>query len=69
VLLRDGAPPFLERTAELLRGFEGIGTGCDLVAYTESEWEQMRREGRRLVHAVLDEGVELARRSEEPTKR
>jgi predicted nucleotidyltransferase len=64
VLLRDGGPPFLERVAELARSFEGLGVGCEVVAHTESEWERLRRERRRIVRAVMDEGLELASRRE-----
>jgi predicted nucleotidyltransferase len=59
VLLRDGALPFLERSADLSRFFEGVGVGCDILAYTEDEWAEMRR---RLVEVVEREGLLLAGR-------
>jgi predicted nucleotidyltransferase len=62
VLMKDGAPPFIERVVQAARYFEGVGVGCDVIAYTESEWEQLRRERRRIVDAVLGEGIELASR-------
>ena len=63
VLLRDGALPFLERGADLSRFFEGTGVGCDLLAYTEGEWAEMRHERRRLVEVVEREGLVLASRT------
>jgi predicted nucleotidyltransferase len=62
VLLRDGALPFLERGVDLSRFFEGAGIGCDLFAYTEAEWAELRREQRRLVEVVEREGLVLASR-------
>lgn len=62
VLLRDGALPFLERGVDLSRFFEGVGIGCDLLAYTEAEWAEMRRAQRRLVEVVEREGLVLASR-------
>ena len=63
VLLREGADPFLARSSELSRCFEGLGIGCDVLAYTESEWSRMRGERRRIVDAVEREGIVLARRA------
>ncbi len=62
VLLRDGAAPFLARTERLRRAFEGLGIACDVISHSESEWERLRQEGRRIVRAVLEEGLELANR-------
>jgi predicted nucleotidyltransferase len=62
VLLTDGAPPFLERSADLARSFEGTGIGCDVLAYTESEWEELRCERRRIVEVVESEAILLASR-------
>ena len=62
VLMKDGAPPFLERVGQVARHFEGVGVGCDIIAHTESEWEQLRRARRRIVDVVLAEGIELASR-------
>jgi len=63
VLVRDGAPPFLERIVTLGRGFAGVGVGCDVIAFTESEWDELRRERRRLVKVVEQTGIELAARA------
>ena len=63
VLLREGADPFLARSAALSRCFEGLGIACDVLAYTESEWSRMRDERRRIVDAVEREGIVLARRT------
>lgn len=62
VVLRDGAPPFLERQPALAREFGGLGIGCDIVAFTESEARALRAEGRRFARAVYDEGLLLAGR-------
>jgi predicted nucleotidyltransferase len=48
VVVRDGAGPFLERIADLAREFEGVGVGCDVIAYMESEVRASR--ARRRVH-------------------
>lgn len=62
VLVKDGAQAFAARSAELARHFEGVGVPCDVVAHTESEWAELRRERRRIVDAVCAEGIELASR-------
>jgi predicted nucleotidyltransferase len=62
VLMRDGAPPFLARAADLARHFEGAGVACHVLAYTESEWAALGRARRRIVGTVAAEGIALARR-------
>jgi predicted nucleotidyltransferase len=62
VVVRDGAPPFLERVADLAREFGGVGIGCDVIAFTESEVRALARRGGAFARTVLDEGVSLARR-------
>jgi predicted nucleotidyltransferase len=64
VVVRDGAPPFLERIPDLARRFAGVGTGCDLIAYTESEYRVLVGRHDRFARAVLDDSVVLARRAE-----
>ncbi|HEY3217396.1 MAG TPA: nucleotidyltransferase domain-containing protein [Candidatus Eisenbacteria bacterium] len=66
VLLEDSAAPFLQRSAQLSTCFEGAGLACDVMAYTRSEWEALRKEGRRIVTAVLQDGLVLARRGSAP---
>jgi predicted nucleotidyltransferase len=63
ILVRDGAGPFVERSAGLARCFEGVGIGCEAIAYAESEWRRMRDEGRRIVRVVSEEGAVLAKRT------
>jgi len=63
VLLSDADAGFVPRSADLARCFEGVGIGCDVLAFTEAEWRRMRSEGRRLVDAVEREGIVLARRA------
>jgi predicted nucleotidyltransferase len=53
---------FLERIADLQPHFAGVGIGCDLLVYTEGEWDRLRREGRRLARTVEQEGLILASR-------
>jgi hypothetical protein len=60
IVLRDGAPPFLERIPDLARAFTGIGIGCDIIAYTESERAALAARRDAFARAVLDEGVVLA---------
>lgn len=69
VLLRDDRLPFLERGALLARFFEGAGVGCDVLAYTEAEWDELRRGRRRLVEVVEREGLVLASRRGAPRPR
>jgi predicted nucleotidyltransferase len=62
VVLRDGAAPFLERLADIAREFGGVGIGCDVIAFTESETRALRDRGSRFARAVFDEGFSLASR-------
>jgi predicted nucleotidyltransferase len=62
IVVRDGAPPFLDRIPRLARHFTGVGIGCDIIAYTESERRALAERGGMFAHAVLDEAITLARR-------
>lgn len=64
VVLRDGAPPFLDRLPELARLMGGSGVGCDVIAYTQAEVERGRVAGERFLRTVFAEGLLLARRAE-----
>lgn len=66
VVVRDGAPPFLDRIQGLARYFSGAGIGCDLIAYTESERRELAERDDAFARAVLREGITLARRASEP---
>jgi predicted nucleotidyltransferase len=59
VVLRDGAPPFLDRLSDLAKLFAGIGIGCDVIAYTESERDALAARHDAFAHAVLDQGIPL----------
>ncbi len=60
IVLRGSRLGFLDRGAELLRHFTGVGIGCDILAYTRDEIERMRAEGNRLIRMADAEGVVLA---------
>jgi predicted nucleotidyltransferase len=62
IVVRDGAPPFLDRIAELAPYFTGVGIGCDVIAYTESECQVLAERHDAFARAVLDEGIPLAQR-------
>lgn len=62
VVVRDGAGPFLDRLGDLAREFGGVGVGCDVIAFTESETHALRGRGDAFSRAVFDEGVPLAAR-------
>jgi len=66
VVVRDGAPPFLDRLPDLARAFDGVGVGCDVIAYTESERCALAQRGDRFAHTVLDESILLASRTAGP---
>jgi predicted nucleotidyltransferase len=66
VVVRDGAAPLLDRTQDLARYFSGVGIGCDLIAYTESERHALAERDDAFAHAVLRAGITLARRAPEP---
>ena len=65
IVLRDGAGSFLDRLTPLARMFEGVGVGCDVIAFTESEARASRIRGDAFSRAVLDEGMVLATRVED----
>jgi len=60
IVLRDGAPPFLDRIVDLARHFAGVGIGCDVIAYTESERAALAASEDAFARAVLREGLVLA---------
>jgi predicted nucleotidyltransferase len=60
IVLREGAAPFLERIPDLARHFTGVGIGCDVIAYTESERDALAADRQAFARAVLDEGIVLA---------
>lgn len=62
VVMRDGAPSFLDRSVDLARYFSGTGIGCDVIAYTESEARQLPLQSTRFAAAVGAEAIVLARR-------
>jgi hypothetical protein len=59
-----GAPSFLERIPDLARRFAGVGIGCDLIAYTESEYRVLVDRHDRFARAVLDDSIVLACRAQ-----
>ena len=65
IVLRDGAGPFVERLSSLARMFEGVGVGCDVIAFTESETRALRACHDAFARAVFDEGSILATRGSE----
>ncbi len=68
VVLRDGAGPFLSRIPRLARYFAGVGIGCDIIAYTESERSALAAGDGTFARAVLEEGIVLAGREGEARK-
>jgi predicted nucleotidyltransferase len=62
IVVRDGAPPFLERIPNLMRHFAGVGVGCDVIAYTESEYQDSVDRNDHFAHAKLEKATVLARR-------
>jgi predicted nucleotidyltransferase len=66
IVLRDGAGPFLERLAPVARNFDGVGVGCDVIAFTESEARASRARGDAFARAIFDEGLILATRRQDP---
>jgi predicted nucleotidyltransferase len=60
IVVRDGAPRFLDRIADLSRHFRGVGIGCDVIAYTESERNALAARRDAFARAVLDEAIVLA---------
>jgi len=62
IVVRDGARPFLDRIPDLALHFTGVGIGCDVIAYTESERTALAARHDKFSRAVNDEGILLARR-------
>ncbi|MBP1685465.1 MAG: polymerase, beta domain protein region [Deltaproteobacteria bacterium] len=62
IVVRNGAPRFLDRIPDLSRYFEGVGIGCDVIAYTEAERDALVERRDAFAVAVLDESIVLARR-------
>lgn len=62
IVVRGPAPPFLERPTALAPCFGGVGIGCDLFVYTDSELDGLRRDGNPLVRSAETEGLVLASR-------
>jgi predicted nucleotidyltransferase len=60
IVVRDGAPPFLDRIPVLARHFGGVGIGCDVIVYTESERAVLAARDDAFAHAIFDEGMPLA---------
>ena len=65
VVLRDGAPPFLDRLSGLASEFSGVGVGCDVMAFTEAETCALKERADAFARAVFYEGLLLARRANE----
>ena len=63
VVVRDGAPPFLDRIPALARYFSGLGIGCDVLVYTESEYQAFAVRQDAFARAILKHGMPLARRA------
>jgi HEPN domain-containing protein len=63
VVVHDGTPGGLDRGAHLAREFGGVGIGCDVIAYTESEARVLAERGGPFARAVLEDGLRLAWRS------
>lgn len=63
LVVRDGAGPFLDRIPPLARAFEGVGIGCDVVVYTQSERAALALRQGLFARAVLAEGLTLASRA------
>lgn len=64
VIVQDGAGPFLDRLPGLSKNFTGVGIGCDVIAFTESEARASKARGDAFARAVFDEGLVLATRDE-----
>lgn len=65
VIVHDGAGPFLDRLPVLSKNFTGVGIGCDVIAFTESEARASKARGGAFARAVFDEGLILATRPED----
>ena len=62
IVVRDGAAPLLERSSELARAFEGVGVGCDVIAFTESEMQGASARNDPFTRTVFEQGEVLATR-------
>ena len=62
IVVRDGAAPFLDRIPPLAAHFSGVGIGCDVIVYTESERTALAARGGSFSAAVLEAGTTLASR-------
>lgn len=62
IVIRDTPVPFLDRGLLLSRHFSGVGVGCDVIVYTESERTELARQQGPFARAVLEQGMVLARR-------
>jgi predicted nucleotidyltransferase len=65
IVLRDGAGSFLDRLTSLAGMFEGVGVGCDVIAFTESEVRASKTRGDAFSRAVFGESVVLATRQDD----
>jgi predicted nucleotidyltransferase len=65
VIVRDGAGPFLDRLTPLARVFGGVGVGCDVIAFTESEARALRIRGDAFSRAVFGGALVLALRQDD----
>jgi predicted nucleotidyltransferase len=63
LVVRDGAPPLLHRLADLSREYGGVGVGCDVIVFTDSEARALMARGDAFSRAVFNEGVTLAARA------
>jgi len=62
IVVRDGAPSFLDRIPALASYFAGVGIGCDVLVYTESEYRALVTRQDAFARAILNDGILLARR-------
>lgn len=62
VVVRDGAGPFLERIPRFAAALTGIGIGCDVLVYTDSERQALLARNDRFAREALTESVLLAGR-------
>lgn len=63
IILRGDDPRRpMDRVPEFLDYFLRAPVPVDVLVYTQAEVERMRREGRRFVREVLEQGMTLARR-------
>jgi predicted nucleotidyltransferase len=65
VIVHDGARPFLDRLPALSKHFTGVGIGCDVIAFSESEARASKARGDTFARAVFGEGLILATREDD----